>query len=377
MEELNIMKKIGIVSYNLYLNFTNYGSALQSYALFTAISDLSTNFNPVLIDYCPKVLENKNPLNPFENSWDQDKITKQAIFDSKEDIKINYEKYMNFFKSNFEITKNKYDFLNFNNIEKEEGIHNFVCGSDTIFCILEFNGFDDGYFANYDVMKNGYSFSYAASFGDATFENNFERQQLKKYLKNFKMIGVREATLVEYLKNDGYPITRVLDPTLLLDIDKYNKLSTKRLIEGDYLLLYSRRHNDEMIAYAEKIAKKFNLKIVDISLRAHFYDNHIPFYSAGVEEFLSLVRYSKYVITNSYHGAIFAIKYEKPLAVFSREQCDTKIDNLLSLLECQELLHYKNDDVINLPNYEIINKNIEKEKERSLEFLKTALEGCK
>ena len=27
------MKRFGIVSYNIYCNFTNYGSALQSYAL--------------------------------------------------------------------------------------------------------------------------------------------------------------------------------------------------------------------------------------------------------------------------------------------------------------------------------------------------------
>ena len=31
------MKKLGIVSYNIYDNFTNYGSALQSWALYTAI----------------------------------------------------------------------------------------------------------------------------------------------------------------------------------------------------------------------------------------------------------------------------------------------------------------------------------------------------
>ena len=31
------MKKVGIVSYNIYCNFTNYGSALQTWALSKAI----------------------------------------------------------------------------------------------------------------------------------------------------------------------------------------------------------------------------------------------------------------------------------------------------------------------------------------------------
>lgn len=370
------MKKIGIVSYNLYLNYTNYGSALQSYALFTVIKSIFGVVDPVLVDYCPDILKDKNPLNPLKNSWDQDDATKQALIDSREDIEINYAKYMSFFRRYFKITDHKYDSSNFEQIAKLDDISIFVCGSDTIFCTLEFHGFDDGYFANYDVMKKGYSFSYAASFGDSTFEDCSEKRKLKNLLRNFKMIGVREATLVEELKTDGYPITRVLDPTLLLNISDYNKLSTKRLIKDDYLVLYARRHNDEMIAYAEKIAKKYNLKIVDISLRAHYYTDHIPFYSAGVEEFLSLIRYSKYVITNSYHGAIFALRYEKPLAVFSREQADAKISNLLSLLECKEVLHYKNDESFNIPNYSVVNNIIEKEKGRSLRFLKTALYGC-
>ena len=368
--------KIGIISYNLYLNYTNYGSALQSFALYNSIKKIGKGIEPVLIDYCPEILRDKNPLEPLKNTWDQDEFTKKALLDSAEEIKENYSKYMRFFNSNFNITKNKYIATNFDKIKDLEGINNFVCGSDTIFCTLEFHGFDDGYFSNYDVMKNGYSFSYAASFGDSTFENEAERRQLNNLLKNFAYIGVRESTLVSELKEEGYPITRVLDPTLLLQSTDYDKISDKRIIKEDYLLLYARRHDNEMIAYAEKVAKKYNLKIIDISLRAHFYKDHIPFYSAGVEEFLSLIKYSKYVITNSYHGAIFGIIYQKPLAVFSREQANTKIGDLLSLLGCSEILHYKNDDSYYLPNYDLVNKNIDIEREKSMCFLNKALEDC-
>ena len=35
------MKKVGIVSYNIYGNFTNYGSALQSWALSKSIEKVS------------------------------------------------------------------------------------------------------------------------------------------------------------------------------------------------------------------------------------------------------------------------------------------------------------------------------------------------
>ena len=55
------MKKIGIISYNIYGNFTNYGSALQSWALSQTIKRLG--YDPVLIDYCPDIHLDKNILN--------------------------------------------------------------------------------------------------------------------------------------------------------------------------------------------------------------------------------------------------------------------------------------------------------------------------
>ena len=58
--------------------------------------------------------------------------------------------------------------------------------------------------------------------------------------------------------------------------------------------------------------------------------NRRMFYEAGVEEFLSLTKYAECVVTNSLHGTIFAVQYSKPLCVFSREQCDTKIKELLA-----------------------------------------------
>ena len=67
------MIRIGIVSYNIYCNFTNYGSALQSWALYQSIKRISPDlYQPVLVDYCPDSLSDKDPLNPFSNMWDQD-----------------------------------------------------------------------------------------------------------------------------------------------------------------------------------------------------------------------------------------------------------------------------------------------------------------
>lgn len=74
------MIRIGIVSYNIYCNFTNYGSALQSWALYQSIKRISPDlYQPVLVDYCPDSLSDKDPLNPFSNMWDQDQNPEKCV----------------------------------------------------------------------------------------------------------------------------------------------------------------------------------------------------------------------------------------------------------------------------------------------------------
>ena len=64
------------------------------------------------------------------------------------------------------------------------------------------------------------------------------------------------------------PVQRVIDPTLLLTSNEYDKIADERLENEKYLLLYSRRYNPHMEAYAEKLAAENGWKIVEISLRA-------------------------------------------------------------------------------------------------------------
>ena len=75
------------------------------------------------------------------------------------------------------------------------------------------------------------------------------------------------------------------------------------------------------------------MKIVEISLRAVNTElGHEMRYDAGVEEFLALVRDAAFVVTNSFHGLIFAVQYSRQVIVFSREQGDSKINEILDLL---------------------------------------------
>ena len=234
-------KRIGIVSYNIYCNFTNYGSALQSWALCQSIKKIAGNIvEPVLVDYCPEILADKEPLNPFANMWDKDEESRKMCELTLPAIQENYYKFDKFYHKRFERTCKKYTAQNFNDISIDENITGFVCGSDTIFCIDEFEGFDDGYFANYDCMKKN-SVAYAASFGDSHFEQD-DYQKLNERLKNFNAIGLRENQMIPYVASHvDVPVQRVIDPTLLLTSNEYDKIADERLENEKYLLLYARR----------------------------------------------------------------------------------------------------------------------------------------
>lgn len=304
-------KRIGIVSYNIYCNFTNYGSALQSWALCQSIKKIAGNIvEPVLVDYCPEILADKDPLNPFANMWDKDEESRKMCELTLPAIQENYYKFDKFYHKRFERTCKKYT------------------------------------------------------------------------AQNFNAIGLRENQMIPYVASHvDVPVQRVIDPTLLLTSNEYDKIADERLENEKYLLLYARRYNPHMEAYAEKLAAENGWKIVEISLRAKNAEktNRRMFYEAGVEEFLSLTKYAECVVTNSLHGTIFAVQYSKPLCVFSREQCDTKIKELLALFGLTDhMLVSGAEDKGNLNdiNYEVVHSRIAEARKKSLEFLRMELTSC-
>lgn len=368
------MKRVGTISYNIYCNFTNYGSALQTWALHQAIK--RTGHTPVLVDYCPDILADKDPLNPFRNMWDQDEESKRMAEQTLPAIRENFEKFDRFYHERFARTKKKYTSVNYNDVVQDEMLDGFVCGSDTIFCPDEF-GFDDGYYANYPVMI-GKSVSYAASFGDPHFTVK-TYLVLNERIRNFKALGIRENQMIPYLKkHTSVPVQRTIDPTLLLTGEEYDEITENRQEKEKYLLLYSRRYTPQMEEYAETLAKHNGWNIIDISLRAtNVARGHKMAYEAGVEEFLSLVKYAEFVITNSYHGMIFSVQFRRPFVIFSREQCDNKIEEFLELFGLQNRLLSSGKEIVKELleeiDYDMVHQNIAIAREQSMNFLEMEL----
>ena len=367
------MGSLGIVSYNLHCNFTNYGSVLQSWALSRAIERLG--YRSVLMDYCPEILKDANPLNPFRKMWDTDATSRRMCALTMPAIHENYKKIVRFYSAFFNISSGAYTAENFCESMTQEHLDGFVCGSDTIFSIQEFKGFVDGYYANFPCMK-GRSVAYAASFGDSHFSET-DCRELNARIANFKAIGLRENAMLDYVKSHAeVPVARVVDPTLLLTTEDYDTIAVKAKQQEPYLLLYSRRYNPFMERFAIRYGREHGLKIVEISLRATNATvfGHEMRYDAGVEEFLSLVRDATFVVTNSFHGLIFSVVYSRQVVVFSREQGESKISEVLELLGMETRLFSTGKESLSVStDYLEVHKRLKEARAASWRFLQLEL----
>ena len=91
-------------------------------------------------------------------------------------------------------------------------------------------------------------------------------------------------------------------------------------------------------------------------------------------EVLGYIKGADYIITYTFHGSVMSIKYNRPLAVLVRSSNQQKMISLLSQFKLEDRIVSNMallEKSLLLPiQYQEINEIIDKEKIRSLEYLK-------
>ena len=192
-----------------------------------------------------------------------------------------------------------------------------VAGSDQIWSPSQHHGFDPNYFLAFARPYQARKIAYAASFGRDRVSND-EAAQLPRLLENFDAISVREtsgATLVE--QATGLPPANVPDPTLLHS--HYPELtgSTAAAAEAQapYVFCYGLRSPDNIRETAERVGAQLHCPI----LSPH--NPHRRWREIGRTvypdpgEWVTLLKNASFVVTNSFHGTVFALLFKKPFIV--------------------------------------------------------------
>ena len=167
---------------------------------------------------------------------------------------------------------------------------------------------------------------YAASFGTDEWKYSQEQTETCRLLiHKANAVSVREKNGVELCRQYfGIEAQWVLDPTLLLDAEDYERLCAhipraEQSFIAAYLLDVDEKLTDKVKALAREL---------ELPLR---------FFSAGetktlsVEEWLAMFRDAKYVITDSFHGTVFSIIFNRPFISVGNHT--RGISRFLSLLE--------------------------------------------
>ena len=188
---------------------------------------------------------------------------------------------------------------------------------------------------------------------------------------DFDYISVREISGIDLCKKEfEIKVESVVDPTLLLNKDQYNELidSEVSLFQKPTLITYILDHNKSKSNLVTLISKSLTLA------QFHLYPKRkkIWSYFIRVEKWLGAFRDCDFVITDSFHGTVFAIIYNKQfITIANKERGLTRFTSLLNLFNLSSRLVFMSDqiDINKLINDRIdfkpINGLVKKEQERS------------
>lgn len=368
-------KKICILTQPLW---HNYGCLLQAYALQKCLKAM--NYEVVTDEYPRKFLSffdklkdkskrmvayhilgrksvNPNPFYPNEKSWKEIcKNTSRFVRESIDTV----------------------DFFNGQTLPSKEMINRFdtfIIGSDQVW--RDSYGRVESYFGDFLQTENKKIFSYAASFGLNTWQFDRERtEKLRVLAKRFRSISVREKDAIELCRDNlNIEANWVLDPTMLLSKNDYISLfkdNFQEKSEGD-LMTYILDSSEEKIRLIKLIETEKKLNSFTVMAKE---TETFP----AIEKWLKGFYDAKFILTDSFHGMVFSIIFEKPfLVILNKQRGATRFLSLLSSLGLENrLIESVEDFNIDLLNkdidYETIRKKLFVLVDKSKEFLIDSLE---
>ena len=321
---------------NIYItNFwysVNYGANLTAYALYKIVSEWSKNtYLNDNIRIRERLLYNKFYVHKFAEQY-------------------------------FKIKKYAY--------EKDAVL---ITGSNQVFnpeCEKKYHTDNILNFGAFNNKKIAFSASFGLSKQDFLKENTDEIiENMKNSLKTFDFISVREKSGLEICSEIfGVNAEWVIDPVFILEKQKWEELIDKSSVNAEgriasYILCPGKEH----IKAYNYLAEKYNAQVLKL-------DN----FKYQPQDWLKTIKDCRFLITNSFHGVCFAVIFNKPFICLSNEmKREERFNSLFEILNIQNQsidLHeiYEKDCIFNI-NYEAVNKKIDEERKKGLDFLKKAL----
>lgn len=376
-----------------WISYNNYGTILQAYALQIKIEQLGFE-NTILDD--TKIIQNQfvKKRRGFIHQTEPISV-KERIIGLVTDLprikrsilcRVNRKRYiLPYEESQKRITEFKWDTLKIdkkvsaNHLERLNDKYDiFIAGSDQIWSVFP-DVFNPYYYLSFTSKKK---ISYGPSLGTDIMDESIQAK-IKELLTDYAAISVREKSSKYILSSIlGRDVVWVVDPVLLHDKDFWASFGTKPKFRRKYLLCYFLENKDWYFQYAKKLAKRLHLKIVLIPSKWDFLSNRYVFDGVvGIKEFVGLFANADFVLTDSYHGSLFSLLFEKNFHHLLRFGPDDensqniRIDSLFTELDINERI--VNQDSQSVPgiemDYSFITSKINELRKESIDYLENSL----
>lgn len=380
-----------------WVTYNNYGTLLQAYALQQQLEKMGIN-NTILSD-CKVLQVFKHEYIKKEEDHITDIVSENGrcrlynlLMNPKRISRVilaranrkEYERpYMesqekcDFFKQ----TELKiYDEVNPNDLEDLNKLFDvFIAGSDQVWAVFE-KMFNPYYYLEFAHKKK---ISYAPSLG-TTIISKQRAERIKNLLSDFSAISVREKAsagqLSKFLKRD---VEWVADPTLLQDRFFWSEFAAEIPVrKRKYIFCYFLENKAWYFEYAKGVARKLNFEIVLMPNRWEYLSSqYVVKTGVGPKEFVSLIQHADYVLTDSYHGSIFSLIFERSFQYLLRFDTDDpnsqniRVQSLFDYLDLNQRIvtEERVGDLKEGIDYEKINKKIDCFRQKSIDYLESAL----
>lgn len=203
-----------------------------------------------------------------------------------------------------------------------------VTGSDIVWS-QDLFGFDSAYFGEVNAKKR---IAYATSFGWMPADSDLPEAAITG-LKRFDRILVRDETAQRILKNHlGKEMPIVADPTLL-GLRKREKMRKQPPTRKE-LLVYAHSFDMRWEPELSRFCDQENCSLLSTG-----YATGLPGkldLSLGPLEWVDRVNVSQAIVTNTYHGVLYAVMSGRPFAYMWSEASYIRVRSFLDSIEASE-----------------------------------------
>ena len=342
---------------------TNYGGLLQAYALQQILKgmghDVVTDrlgvvrklplWNRALrflyhaVQFC--ILKNYRyyPYRYLFVSFDKESKAKRSI-------SINTERFVNTHIDTIDLLTRSNESV----IDAVTKFDEIVVGSDQVWRATMSD--IPTYFLSFTKAINVKRIAYAASFGTDDL-NEYSKMDMKiasESIKLFDAVSVREKSGVhlcrDYFKMDA---VHVLDPTMLLSKDDYLKLIEEedKPCSENILLTYVLDRTQEKNDIIQRVGEALHLTSCENGAVKYFSNvvesNVSECIYPSVSRWVAGFRDAQFVVTDSFHGTVFSIIFNKPfVAILNSKRGSSRFISLLSVLGLENRLISTTNDLL-------------------------------